>query len=74
MFINWGIMIKWNKNEHNDEILREIQNRIMMEIWSIIPTSLAILKERDDTTASSMVIIMRKKINYVNIDVHNNNS
>ena len=31
-----------NKTEHNDDILREIRNRIMMEIWSIIPTSLPI--------------------------------
>jgi len=31
---------KKNKIEHNEEILREIQNRIMIEIWSIIPTSL----------------------------------
>ena len=23
------------KNEHNKEILRELQNRIMIEIWSI---------------------------------------
>ena len=29
-----------NKIEHNKGILREIQNRIMKEIWSIIPTSL----------------------------------
>ena len=42
--IHWGIMInqkhKKNKNEHIDEILGEIQHRIMMEIWSIIPTGL----------------------------------
>ena len=31
---------KKNKNEHNDEILKEIRNRIMIEIQSIIPTSL----------------------------------
>ena len=31
-----------NKTEHNDDILREIRNRIMMEIWSIIPTSLVV--------------------------------
>ena len=31
---------KMNKIEHNDEILREIQNRIMKEIWILIPTSL----------------------------------
>jgi len=31
---------KKNKIEHNEEILREIWNRIMIEIWSIIPTSL----------------------------------
>ena len=31
-----------NKTEHNDDILREIRNRIMMETWSIIPTSLAV--------------------------------
>ena len=30
-----------NKIEHNEGILREIRNRIMKEIWSIIPTSLA---------------------------------
>ena len=29
-----------NKIEHNEEILKEIQNRIMIEIWSIIPISL----------------------------------
>ena len=29
-----------NKIEHNEGILREIRNRIMKEIWSIIPTSL----------------------------------
>ena len=29
-----------NKIEHNEGILREIWNRIMEEIWSIIPTSL----------------------------------
>ena len=29
-----------NKIEHNEDILREIQNRIMIEIWSIISTSL----------------------------------
>ena len=32
-----------NKIEHNEEILREIRNRIMIEIWSIIPTSLVII-------------------------------
>ena len=32
---------KKNKIEHNEEILREIWNRIMIEVWSIIPTSLA---------------------------------
>ena len=39
--INVSIMkeIK-NKIEHNEGILREIQNRIMKEIWSRIPTSL----------------------------------
>ena len=31
-----------NKIEHNEAILKEIRNRIMKEIWSIIPTSLAI--------------------------------
>ena len=31
-----------NKIEHNEGILREIRNRIMKEIWSIIPTSLTI--------------------------------
>ena len=31
-----------NKIEHNEGILREIRNRIMKEIWSIIPTSLYI--------------------------------
>ena len=31
---------KKNKIEHNEKILREIQNSIMIEIWSIIPTSL----------------------------------
>jgi len=31
---------KKNKIEHNEKILREIWNRIMIEIWSIIPTSL----------------------------------
>jgi len=31
---------KKNKIEHNEEILREIWNRIMIEIWSIILTSL----------------------------------
>ena len=31
---------KKHKIEHNEEILREIRNRIMIEIWSIIPTSL----------------------------------
>ena len=30
-----------NKIEHNEEILREIRNRIMEEIWSIIPASLS---------------------------------
>ena len=30
------------KFEHNEEILREIQNRTIIEIWSIFPTSLAI--------------------------------
>ena len=30
---------KKNKIEHNEEILREIRNRIMIEIWSIISTS-----------------------------------
>ena len=35
--------IKKNKIEHNEEILREIQNRIMIEIWSIIPTSQGIV-------------------------------
>ena len=41
--INVSIMkeIK-NKIEHNEGILREIRNRIMKEIWSIIPTSLPI--------------------------------
>ena len=29
-----------NKIEHNEGILREIRNRIMKEILSIIPTSL----------------------------------
>ena len=29
-----------NKIENNEGILREIRNRIMKEIWSIIPTSL----------------------------------
>ena len=29
-----------NKIEHNEGILGEIRNRIMKEIWSIIPTSL----------------------------------
>ena len=29
-----------NKIEHDEEILREIQNRMMIEIWSIIPISL----------------------------------
>ena len=29
-----------NKIEHNEQILRGIWNRIMIEIWSIIPTSL----------------------------------
>ena len=29
-----------NKIEHNEEILREIWNRIMIETWSIIPTSI----------------------------------
>ena len=33
---------KHKKNKiHNEEILREIWNRIMIEVWSIIPTSLA---------------------------------
>ena len=31
---------KKNKIEHNEDILREIQNRIMSKIWSINPTSL----------------------------------
>ena len=34
---------KKNKLEHNQEILREIQNRTMIEMWGIIPTSLSIL-------------------------------
>ena len=29
-----------NKTEHNEEILREIRIRLMIEIHSIIPTSL----------------------------------
>ena len=33
---------KKNKNEHIDEILGEIRHRIMIEIWSIIPTGLLI--------------------------------
>ena len=42
--INVSIMkeIK-NKIQHNEGILREIRNRIMKEIWSIIPTSLIML-------------------------------
>ena len=32
---------KNNKIEHNEEILREIRNRITIEIWSIVLTSLA---------------------------------
>ena len=34
-------IVSINKIECNEEILREIWNRIMIEIWSIIPTSLA---------------------------------
>ena len=30
-----------NKIEHNEGILREIQNRIMKEIWSIFPQALS---------------------------------
>ena len=35
-----------NKMEHNDEILREIQHRIMVEIWYIIPISLQLVPSR----------------------------
>ena len=34
-------MMEEAAERHNEEILREIQNRIMKEIWSIILTSLA---------------------------------
>ena len=30
-----------HNNEHNDTVFEEIRNRIMMKIWSIIPSSLA---------------------------------
>ena len=42
MFINLLVNggIRRIKIEHNEEIVREIWNRIMIEIWSIIPTSL----------------------------------
>jgi len=31
-----------HNNEHNDTIFEEIRNRIMMKIWSKIPSSLLI--------------------------------
>ena len=41
-----------NKIEHNEGILREIQNRIMKEIWSIILTSLNIVQVMHVTLGS----------------------
>ena len=42
------MMEKQHKNiiEHNEEILREIRNRIMKKICSIIPTGLAAKQSR----------------------------
>ena len=40
-----GIMsIFGNNKKHNDKVLKEFRNRIMMKILSIIPTSLLMLK------------------------------
>ena len=41
MIKSYSYKHKKNKIEHNKAILKEIRNRIMIEIWSIIPTSLA---------------------------------
>ena len=40
MIKSYAYVYKKNKIEHNEEILREIRTRIMIEIQNIIPTSL----------------------------------
>ena len=40
-----AIAYRKSKTEHNEEILKEIQNRIMREIWNITLTSLAFGKK-----------------------------
>ena len=42
-----------NNSEHNEGILREIRNRIMKEIWSIIPTSLQMIQSWVPTIISA---------------------
>ena len=54
-----------NKIEHNEGILREIRNRIMKEIMSIIPTSLPA-----GNLFFGSLMVAKEAIPYVNTGVY----